>query len=164
MEESQYKLFHLLETIIFLKNTSLFSVMKTGELRAVARIAEELRFDAGDLIVKENDVGDSLYLIKDGTVKISKSGGDDIQVTLAELSPGSCFGEMSVFDAEVRSASVKASTPCVLFRITNDDIIDVMLENPSIGIELIKVFINRLREANRKIESLTRKINSGENK
>jgi CRP/FNR family transcriptional regulator, cyclic AMP receptor protein len=146
--------FHILENVIFLKKSALFGSMKTGELRAVAEIADELQFHANDLIVRENDVGDSLYIIKEGVVKITKQVGDR-RLELAELGKGACFGDMAIFDAEVRSASVFAKESCTLLCIESDALKDVLIDYPSIALEFIKIFVQRLRNANKKIENLS---------
>ena len=155
MDTLEEKTFQLLENVIFLKKTVLFSSMQTSELRAIAAIAKELRFETNKEIVRENDVGDSLYIIKSGRVKIVKSKDDRQSVKLAELAKGDCFGEMALFDTELRSASVYAKEPCTLICIQRDDLTDLLLDYPTIGIEFLKIFIQRLRRANEQIETLS---------
>ena len=106
--------FRLLGNVIFLKKTALFSAMMTSELQALAAIAKELFFRTGEVIVRENDVGDSLYIIKWGSVKIIKAIDGKKSIELEELSNGDCFGEMALFDAELHEASVCAKEPCTL--------------------------------------------------
>jgi CRP-like cAMP-binding protein len=147
--------FRILESVIFLKKSFLFSTMKTGELRAIAAVAEEVRFDGGEEIVRENDVGDSMYLIREGVVRVVKNAGVEHAVDLARLSTGDCFGEMAIFDAETRSASVYAEGPCAILRIGSDDLVDVILDHPTIALELLKIFVRRLRKANDAIQELS---------
>jgi len=151
----------ILENILVLKKSSLFADVQTGELRAVAEIVDELSFKKGDYIVKERDLGDSLYMIKHGSVFITKEIGWGEFTYLAELSVGNCFGEMAIFDDEVRSASVRAKEDCVVLRIGRDDLLDAILEYPHIGIELLRIFVRRLRSANERMELLSQ---SGENR
>jgi len=153
MEKNELSTFAILENVIFLKKTSLFSQVKTSELRAVATIAEELSFGPGDEVVKESDIGDSAYIIKEGRIKITKKTSDAAMVDLAELSSGECFGEMSLFDEESRSASAYALTGCRVLRIGRDDLVDVMAQYPFIAVELLKIFVQRLRKANARIET-----------
>jgi CRP/FNR family cyclic AMP-dependent transcriptional regulator len=153
MKVTGLKSFPVLENVIFLKKTALFSNVKTSELKAVASIVEELSFTAGDEVVKESDSGDSAYIIKEGRIKITKKASDSGVIDLAELSSGECFGEMSLFDEESRCATAYALTPCVVLRLLRDDLIDVIEEHPYIAVELIKIFVKRLRAANVKIES-----------
>jgi CRP-like cAMP-binding protein len=98
----------VLENIVFLKKTPLFSSVQTRELRAVAMIAEEVSFAPGETVVKEGDVGETLYVIKWGAVSITKKVTEGEAIELASLSQGEFFGDMSVFDTEVRSADRKS--------------------------------------------------------
>jgi CRP/FNR family cyclic AMP-dependent transcriptional regulator len=145
----------LLENILSLKRSQLFSAVPTRELEAVATVAEELRFDRGECIVKEGDIGDSLYLIKQGGVAILKKNAAGGPTILAELGRDECFGEMAVIDEEVRSASVEATVSCTLLRISKDALIDVVMNAPHLGIELLKIFVKRLRSANERIMALS---------
>jgi CRP/FNR family transcriptional regulator, cyclic AMP receptor protein len=157
LSESTLQSYRLLENVIFLKKAQVFSAVETADLRAVATIVEELAFKSGEVVVKEGDVGDSMYVIKEGRVTITKSGGGDSAIVLAELTVGDCFGDMAVVDAEVRSASAIAREACVLLRITRDDLNDVILECPPIALGLLKVFVKRLRSANATIQTLSAK-------
>ena len=144
-----------LEKILVLKKSALFASVSTSELRAVAAVAEELHFRQGEPIVKEKDIGDALYLIKSGSVRISKRIGTERSVDLASLEAGECFGEMAAIDEEVRSATVAAQHDCIVLRICKDNLHDVLRESPQIGIELLRIFVKRLRNANMKIEQLS---------
>jgi CRP-like cAMP-binding protein len=145
----------LLENVIFLKKTRLFSNVRTCELKAIAAIIDERRFRSGYEIVKENDIGDSLYIIREGRVRIAQRIKEGEYVDLAELAVGECFGDMAVIDEEVRSASVFAIKECILLCITRDNLMDVIIEYPHIAIELLKVFVRRLRAANIRIKDLS---------
>ncbi|MDD5673497.1 MAG: cyclic nucleotide-binding domain-containing protein, partial [Chitinivibrionales bacterium] len=114
-------------------------------------------YSPDEIIVKEQDVGDTLYIIKWGTVSIVKHVADAGTIALATLSQGEFFGDMAVFDAEVRSASVVAKSQCLLLRINGDDLKEVIVDNPRIAIELLRIFVKRLRSANATIETLSRK-------
>jgi len=149
------KTYLLLENIVVLKKSPLFSAVNTSDLRTVASIIDELAFRKGEFIVRENDVGDSLYLIKSGKVTILKKTGQNADVELAVLNEGECFGEMAVVDEEVRSASVCARENCTLLRLNREDLNDVIMNSPSIGVELLKIFVKRLRIANARIEALS---------
>lgn len=159
MDNLEEETFKILENVIFLKKTALFSSMETADLRAIAAIADEVDFKPREEIVKENDVGDSMYIIKEGSVVIGKAINENERVTLAELSKGECFGEMALFDAELRSASVYAKEACVLLFIKSDDLNDLLLSYPTITIEFLKTFIKRLRKANETIEKLSTERN-----
>jgi len=147
--------YKLLDKVIFLKKVPLFASVQTADLRALALIVEELDYQSGEEIVKEGEFGDSMYVIKEGRVSITKNVAGGKSVALAQLAAGDCFGDMSVVDAEVRSANVIAERQCTLLRIKRDDLIDAINECPQIAFELLKVFVMRLRKANTVIEGLS---------
>ena len=151
----------LLDKILVLKKSALFASVTTSELRAVAAVAEELHFPPGETIVREKDIGDALYLIKTGTVTISKQVRGEESIDLARMAAGECFGEMAAIDEEVRSATVAALQECTVLRISKEDMHDVLRENPQIGIELLRIFVKRLRGANGKIELLSQSASGG---
>ncbi len=148
----------IIDRVIFLKQESLFSSMRSGDLRALAAVAEELVFEPGQWVVRENELGDSLYLIREGRMVVVKAVAGGEEVTLTSMSSGDCFGDMSIFDTEVRSASVKADQRSRLLRIGRDDMFDVLSEHPRISVELIRIFVKRLRGANRQIEQLSSEV------
>jgi CRP/FNR family transcriptional regulator len=158
MGKNAFKSFAVLENVIFLKKTPLFALVQTRELRAIASIAEEVTFQTGEEVVKESDAGDSMYIIKEGRIKITKKTLDNKSIDLAEIAAGECFGEMTLFDDEARSASAYAITTCVMLRISRDDLIDVLVEHPLIALELLKIFAKRLRKANARIESQSSRV------
>ena len=145
----------ILENVIFLKKTATFSSMQTSDLRAIVAISEEVTFSTGMEIVRENELGDSMYIVKGGKVQVVKNIDEKQTVILDELSVGDCFGEMALFDAELRSASVYAKEPCVLLCVHSDDLNDLLLEYPTIAIEFIRTFVKRLRKANQNIRNLS---------
>jgi CRP-like cAMP-binding protein len=154
MERQKDRTFKLLENVIFLKKSAIFSSMEAAELRAIAAITEEHVFKEKSAIVRENELGDSLYIVKKGSVNVVKKIDDKQSIVLAELSVGDCFGEMALFDAEMRSASVYTKEECVLLCINSDDLNDLLLEYPAIAIEFIKIFVKRLRKTNQSIGKL----------
>jgi len=151
----------LLENILALKNSPLFGRVPARDLEAVAVVADEVFAGPGETIVREGDVGDSMFLIKRGTVRVTKKINAGKTATLAEMKPGDCFGEMSAIDEEVRSASVIAQTEVALLRISKDALLDVILEAPHLGVELLKIFVSRLRAANGRFLKLSQAKEQG---
>lgn len=147
--------FLILENVLFLKKNALFSSMNTQELKAVAGICKTLTFSDGEAIVTQGDVGETMFLIKSGSVVVTRSE-DEKTVTLATLETGESFGEMSMFDTEMRSATVRASGTCSLLAIDGHDLTDILSTYPAIGMAIIKTFVKRLREGNRRLQELSR--------
>jgi len=133
------------EKVLFLKSIDLFRAMPSEELAQIAEIAEEQAMMAGDPVFAEGDLGDALYLVIDGAVRVHK--GDK---QLAMLGVRDVVGEMAVLDGEPRSASVTVVKDAVLLKIGRDDFRDILNERPEIAMGIIKVLSRRLRETSRK--------------
>jgi CRP-like cAMP-binding protein len=133
------------EKVLFLKGVDLFRSIAAEELSHIAQITDEVEYAPDDTFIKEGDKGDSMYLIVDGKVKVHS--GEHV---LAELGPSQCVGEMSILDAEPRSASITALTELTLLKIQREDFGEILAEKPEISSGIIKVLTRRLREANRR--------------
>lgn len=129
-----------IEKVLFLKGVDLFSQIPGEDLAQVAQIAEEIYFEQGQQIIKQGEVGDCLYLIIEGEVKVS---ADD--KVIARLGEKECVGEMSILDAEPRSASVFAISDVILLRIQQEDFYEMISERSEIAQGVIKVLTRRLR-------------------
>jgi|SRR3990172_2617416 CRP-like cAMP-binding protein len=130
------------EKVLFLKSVDLFSQIPGEDLAQLALITLEEARDAGEEIFAEGEVGDALYIVLDGTVRVHK--GDK---TIAELGARECFGEMAILDASPRSATVTTRGEVQLLKISREDFQDIMAEKHPIALGVIKVLTRRLREA-----------------
>jgi CRP/FNR family transcriptional regulator, cyclic AMP receptor protein len=99
------------------------------------------RYEAGEVIVQENDLGETAYLIEQGQVEVSKEL-DGQHVHLAYLGAGAIFGEMSMIDEKPRSATVT-----VVSELRRDDFFNSFQTDPKVALALLKVLFERLREA-----------------
>lgn len=133
------------EKVLFLKGVDLFKNIAGEELSYIAQITDEVECAPSQTIFQEGDQGDAMYLIVDGRVKVHS--GTEV---FAELGNNQCFGEMSILDAEPRSASITALTELILLKIQRDDFAEILAEKPDISRGIIKVLTRRLREANRR--------------
>ena len=133
------------EKVLFLKGVDLFKGIPGEELSHLAQITDEIEYTNDQMIIKEGDQGDAMYLIVDGTVKVHSG-----EQTFAELGTRQCFGEMSILDSEPRSASITALAELTLLKIEREDFAEILAEKPEISLGIIKVLTTRLREANRR--------------
>jgi Cyclic nucleotide-binding domain/FHA domain len=113
------------------------------------------RYAAGEVIVQENDFGETAYLIEQGQVEVSKEL-DGQTVHLAYLGAGEIFGEMSMIDEKPRSATVTAVTTTVVSELRRDHFFNSLQTDPKVALALLKVLFERLREAHTMILQLQR--------
>ncbi|QEC68383.1 cyclic nucleotide-binding domain-containing protein [Panacibacter ginsenosidivorans] len=134
----------LLEKVLVLKRTAIFSETPEHILADLAPLMQEVEFKEGTQIFAENAIGDSMYIIYQGSVRIHKG-----TTTLTILDKeNDVFGELSLFDAEKRSASATANTDCFLFKIEQLPFYELIETRPEIIKGAIKMLCKRLRAQN----------------
>ena len=111
------------------------------------------RYEAGEVIIRENDLGEAAYVITQGRVEVSKELQGQ-KVHLAYLGAGESFGEMSMIDEKPRSATVTAVAETTVSEIRRDDFFNSFQTNPNVALQLLKVLFERLREADARILEL----------
>ena len=127
-----------------LQKVPIFSSLKEKQLKTIASGGKELGYEQGQAIVEEGTKGIGFFLILDGKVLVKKGSK-----TLAELSSGDFFGEMSLFDDQPRSATVEAITPTKCLGISAWSFVAMIKANPDIAINVMKVLASRLRKSNK---------------
>ena len=137
-----------------LGNVPLFSGLQAEELTAMSRVAVARNFAKHAIILHEGDKTDALYVVASGKVKVVLSTRGGKEVILAILGRSEFFGEMALLDQQPRSADVVAMEPTQLFAISKSDFVNCLAHNPQMAFKIIQGLIQRLRSADRKIQSL----------
>jgi CRP/FNR family transcriptional regulator, cyclic AMP receptor protein len=135
-----------LEKIIVLNKVSLFSTLKTEDLHMISTIASEEAYEEGHTLFYEGDIGDRLFIVVSGEVMILKKNKDGEEKHIATLKENSVLGELSLFDAETRTATVRCSSRCIFLVIERTDMEQLAHEYPAIAFGFIKVLMSRMRE------------------
>jgi CRP/FNR family cyclic AMP-dependent transcriptional regulator len=141
-------------SLVVLRNVPLFSGLNEVELDKLSKVAGRKRVARGAFIVRAGDSTDSLYILLSGRAKVTNFDEEGREIILAWLGPGEFFGEMGLVDGSPRSASVMAVEPCELLNISSDAFTRCMQDNFEVAQKLMQILVRRLREADRKIESL----------
>jgi CRP-like cAMP-binding protein len=110
---------------------SLFSSIPEEIRDRLESMSRYKNFSVGDIVIKEGDVSDALYVIESGKVMIYIDS-DDSMVVLSTLSNGDFFGEMALLTSKPRSATVKAMSDLVVLEIKRDDLISEIYKHPDI--------------------------------
>ena len=120
----------------------IFSDCSAKDLAAVARSLKEVRHKAGTVIASEGDPGIGLFIIAEGSAKVSIGGR-----TRANLGPGDFFGEIALLDGGPRTATVTAMTDVKLFGLTEWAFRGLLQEHPAIAVKTLQTMAGRLRSA-----------------
>jgi len=146
------------ELFVKLKQTvSFFQTLSDGELLALLKLAVSESFADGEVVFKEKSRGDQMYIILNGTVRISKYLGAKKEEVLAKLTSGACFGEMGVIDQSPRSASATIEGGPAVLLVINEKLLSE--KNILLAYKMYKSFsimlAERLRETNEKLQNAT---------
>ena len=133
---------------------SLFAELDDAYIALVAEVAKPRRYARDEVVIREDERGDVLCLIKQGRVKISMTSPEGKEIILSTLGPGEFFGEMALLDDEPRSASVIATEKLEVLTIWRSDFLQLLQENFAITRKLLAEMSKRLRDASSRIESL----------
>ncbi len=134
-----------LEKIIVLNKVPLFSMLKTEDIHMISTIATEEAYEDGHILFYEGDIGDRLFIVVSGNVLIIKNK-NGIETQLATLKENDFLGELSLFDAETRTATARCSGRCTFLVIERNDMEQLAHEYPAIAFGFIKVLISRMRD------------------
>ena len=138
----------------FLRSIPIFSKLDDAELQRFAELTREKTYPKGSVIVFEDDPGDSLFIVREGRVKVVLIGEDGREVILGVLGIAEHFGELSLIDSRPRSAHVIAMEDATLLVLHRDDFRRRVLESPAVAWALLQELSRRLRRADEQIGRL----------
>ncbi len=133
----------------------LFSELNDSELDAIIALASTNNVPKKSMVVQEGEMGNALYVILKGSVKISYFAPDGREVVLSLLQEGSIFGEMSLLDKQPRSATVSTLEDSRLAQIRHGDFERLLLAQPSITLKLLTEVVSRLRRTSMVLERIS---------
>lgn len=142
------------DRLLFIRSVPIFKELRDDFLVRLASVMDEMSFAGSYTIITEGQEGRALYIVVSGRVKVHLRGQE-----LAQLEQNACFGEMSVFDAEPRSASVTTIEPCECLVLTQQQLYDAIDETPGIAVNIIRLLSRRIRELNRDLNKRQQEIN-----
>lgn len=153
----------LMESLLVLRKVPLFAQMTLEQLEAINNLLSEEQFLSRELVFREGDVGDELYVIVEGQVDIYRDHGSQAEILLTTLNPGAYFGEMAILDEQPRSATVVAHTDTRLLRLRGEQLKELIFQMPEIAFQIFKVLTNRIRTADNRLAE-ERKTNAAGDK
>ena len=150
-----------LEKREFLKSLSIFKGLSNRELGQLLQMFHSRTYRDGEPLFLEGDIGRALFIVESGRIELTKNGPDGRPQKLAELGPGSFFGEMALLEHLPRSASAVASADSALLLLYRSRLEDILDSCPHIGIAIM-THLARLLSARLRRASETLVASSGE--
>ncbi len=102
-------------------------------------------YDAGDVLVRQGEVGDCMFVLQEGEVEVLKSE-DGREAVVDVLKAGEMFGEMAIIEKQVRSATVRAITHVRVLTIDKKTFLRRVHEDPTLALNILKTMSNRIRK------------------
>ena len=135
---------HPMNRLFFLKKTELFGQLSLDDLLVIDGVTRQEDFLAGQVVCRQGTEGHELYVVYRGEVVVEREV-DGEQVPVATLGPGEPLGEMALFDALPRSATVVAKTDCTLLVLQHRQFLHIAEQRPEILTEVARVLSHRIR-------------------
>lgn len=138
-----------MDKISSLKNTELFKALEDEDIEKLSSRLKERVYPPNTAIVREGASGDSMFIIKNGNVEIRKKEKSlGVDLAIAALGTGACFGEMALLTGKPRSATVIAVGATEVFVLEKRDFDSLLMEHPTMSLALNKIVAERIEEMN----------------
>lgn len=124
----------------------LFDGLKPRHLKRLAHVAEVADYMAEHTIVREGDAGDAFYVVLAGQAKVTTNGK-----LINRVLPGDHFGEISLLDGDVRTATVSSETPMTLLMLSRAKFLKVVRDEPEMAMNLLASLAKQVRRTTRSL-------------
>lgn len=138
------------ETASLLARVPIFTGLSEQEIDELAKVAVPRAYDAGQVVFREGDTGDTCFVVRSGAVKITREHAGRT-IALAELRGGDMFGELAMFGGETRSASAQAMEDTTAVALLAGDIRRLLTGNPDMAVKMLEAMANRVRATNERL-------------
>ena len=129
-----------IEKVLFLQDIDIFEYTTTEDLSYIAAITEEVEFEADSIIFKEEEISDSMYVVVEGKVKLTRDGQEVMTAANKDV-----FGTWALFDDEPRVVSAITNKNSRLLKIEKEDFYELLADHVQITQGLMKTVVKRLR-------------------
>ena len=144
----------ILSNLDLIRRVPLFSMLTEAQAQTIAESVTKQRFRRGELIVESGKKSNALFIILNGRAHVVATDGRGREAILANLKQGDYIGEMSLIDNQPHSASVRTEVQTDVLVLGRAQFARILPENAAMTYAIMKVLVQRLRHADRKIESL----------
>ena len=139
---------------LIIRQAPLFSALDDQAALSLRESMVALKLYKGQVLFKEGQEGDRLYVVVHGKIKLGTTSSDGRENLLSILGPGEMFGELSLFDPEPRTSTAAAVTDARLVSLAHDAVIGLITTNPQTSLELLRRLAQRLRKSNEVLADL----------
>ena len=143
-----------MDKIWHLKRFNFFTSLSQSEMMEFSRNTIEKRYTKKEMIFLPGDIGDKVYLLKSGVVKISKYSESGKEIILAMVNPGEIFGEMALIDKSPREHVAEAIMDSYVCIVDRDQLMRYLQKNPEMSLQITKIIGLKFKRLGQKVEEL----------
>ncbi|MCU0942675.1 MAG: Crp/Fnr family transcriptional regulator [Hydrogenophaga sp.] len=144
----------ILSNLDLIRRVPLFSTLTQAQAESVADAVVKRRYKRGEVIVEQGKKSNCLAIVLTGRARVVTTDSRGREVILATMAPGDYVGEMSLIDNQPHSATVRAEVQTDVLILGRNEFARCLPENSSMAYAVMRGLVQRLRQADRKIESL----------
>ena len=144
----------MLSNLDLIRRVPLFSLLTNDQALAIASSVVKRRFRRGEIVVEQGKKSNALFILLTGRARVLTADARGREVILAVLQPGDYVGEMSLIDNEPHSATVRSEVQTDMLILGRAEFARCLPENSSLSYAIMRGLVQRLRNADRQIESL----------
>ena len=142
------------EQVQLLSQVEILEPLSEEDLKGLLQRSLDTHLEAGEIFFSPEDTSEKLFILEKGRVRIYRTA-DGRELTLAEIEPGTVFGEMALTAQRLRGSYAQAMEPSILLSLRRTDLEHIIEENPQVGIRLVNLLSERLRSYEERMEDLT---------
>jgi len=141
-----------LDIIKLLRKTPIFSALDSASLKKISGYLKEKTYSTGDVLFKEGTLGDKLYIIKEGAIRISKEAKEGEEETSQVLRrEGELFGEAGFLDEVPRPVTASADKSTKVLQLSRSNFLTILNQHPLIAYQIVKALSARLQQSDLRI-------------
>jgi CRP/FNR family transcriptional regulator, cyclic AMP receptor protein len=135
-----------------LRNIPLFAGLPTPRLKLIAYTAEMVRFESGEVIVRQGDPADAVYILAEGEAEVLLTDDQGQVMSLGTMGRHTLFGEIGVLCKGRRTTTVKAKEGVVTYKISSQLFLELVRSSPEIGMQVMTVLAERLERSTQRLQ------------
>ena len=145
----------LRDEIRLLSAADILEPLSEEEVEDLARQNPDIRLQEGKILFTPDEVGESLYIVKQGRIRLYIAGSEGEEITLAMVEEGKMFGEMALTAQRLRSVYAQAALPSLVLSLSRNALEDLVLRNPRVGLRLIGRLSERVHRLENRLKDMS---------
>ncbi len=145
----------LREEVRLLSVADVLEPLSEEELEELARRNPDVWLEEGEILFAPQEVGEKLFIVKEGRIRLYKTGSEGEEITLTFVDEGKIFGEMALTAQQIREVYAQAVEPSLIISLKRETLEDLILNKPRVGLRLIERLSERVRMLENRLEDLS---------